>query len=267
MSQRLLLIDRGNSGLKWLFLAAQEAPRRGRDMAELPAIATGEDGVTPALIASVAGEQANGELVAELTGRGFAPWLACTPAALGALRNSYEQPERMGVDRWLAMLAARHRHSGRLCVVDAGSALTIDFVDSEGGHEGGFIIPGAALMRRALFQDTDRVRFDASVEAELVPGCSTAEAVNNGLLLAQAGAVRLALANAGAGGGTPRVFFCGGGAEELERAMDCAVARVPDLVFEGLVLQAAKQKVIDGSWMSCLTESGLTAPPGTPTNA
>ena len=267
MSQRLLLVDRGNSGLKWLFLAAQEAPRRGRDMAELPAIAATEEGVTPALIASVADEQANGDLVAELTARGFAPWLATSPAALGALRNSYEQPERMGVDRWLAMVAARHRHAGRLCVVDAGSALTIDFVDSEGRHEGGFIIPGAALMRRALFQDTDRVRFDASVDAELAPGCSTAEAVNNGLLLAQAGAVRLALATAEAGGDTPRVFFCGGGAASLERAMDCTVARVPDLVFEGLVLQATEQKVIDGSWTSCLTESGFIAPARTPPDA
>ena len=76
-----------------------------------------------------------------------------------------------------------------LCVIDAGSALTIDIVSAAGQHEGGYIIPGAALMERALLLDTDRVRFDEEVGYALAPGTSTAEAVRHGIALAQAGAV------------------------------------------------------------------------------
>lgn len=247
MSQQLLLIDRGNSGVKWLLLSTDEAPRRGAGVDHLPA-STSETSAIPAIIASVADEERNEALCAQLADRGYRPWLAKTPAALGGLSNSYREPERMGVDRWLAMLAARHRYPGRLCVVDAGSALTIDFVDAHGNHEGGFIIPGAALMQRALFSDTDRVRFDLDTDASLAPGQSTAEAVSNGLLLAQAGAIKLALGNARVGGDAPKLFLCGGGAQVLRTAITESAVLVEDLVFEGLLLQATLQNVVEDHW-------------------
>jgi type III pantothenate kinase len=143
----------------------------------------------------------------------------------------------MGVDRWLAMLGARRRTGERLCVVDAGSALTIDLVDASGQHEGGYIIPGPALMERALLLDTDRVRFDEDTGYALTPGVSTAEAVRHGIALAQAGAVALALEQAG--GDAPELFFCGGGARELMRLLERAGTFAPDLVFEGLEVMAA----------------------------
>jgi pantothenate kinase type III len=82
---------------------------------------------------------------------GIVPWFARSESRTGSLINSYEEPSRMGVDRWLAMLAGRERKKSRLCVIDSGSALTIDIVSADGRHEGGYIIPGAALMdcRRA----------------------------------------------------------------------------------------------------------------------
>lgn len=250
MSQ-LLLIDRGNSGVKWLLLSSDEAPRRGAGVDHLPASAS-HACPAPAIIASVADEERNEALCAQLADRDFTPWLAKTQAALGGLNNSYREPERMGVDRWLAMLAARHRYPGRLCVVDAGSALTIDFVDARGNHEGGFIIPGAALMQRALFSDTDRVRFDLEADASLAPGRSTAEAVSNGLLLAQTGAIRLALANARAAGGAPKLLLCGGGAKALQPGIAESAVLAENLVFEGLLLQATLQNVVDDHWLSHL---------------
>ena len=80
------------------------------------------------------------------------------------LCNSYEIPERMGVDRWLAMIAAFTQvkeNDINLCkgivVVDAGSALTIDIVDSTGKHLGGYIVPGLMMSQQALFSNTERV--------------------------------------------------------------------------------------------------------------
>ena len=173
-----------------------------------------------------------------LTGRwGIAPWFARTQARTGTLHNSYADPGRMGVDRWLAMLGARARQPGRLCVIDAGSALTIDLVSAAGQHEGGYIIPGPALMERALLLDTERVRFDEDVEFTLVPGISTAEAVRHGIALAQAGAIVLALEQAGS---EPlALLFCGGAGEALMHLVNRGGQWVPDLVFEGLEVMAA----------------------------
>ena len=143
----------------------------------------------------------------------------------------------MGVDRWLAMLGARKREQGRLCVVDAGSALTLDFVSATGQHEGGYIIPGAALMERALLLDTDRVRFDETADYALSPGVSTAEAVRHGIALAQAGAIGLALEQAGS---EPiALLYCGGAGETLRQLVNRGGQWLPDLVFEGLETMAA----------------------------
>jgi type III pantothenate kinase len=185
----------------------------------------------------VAGRAAETDLIALLARRWqVEPWFARSEAQTGGLVNSYSEPSRMGVDRWLAMLGAWRRAGERLCVVDAGSALTIDLVDVSGHHEGGYIIPGPHLMERALLLDTDRVRFDEDVPYRLSPGVSTAEAVRHGVALAQVGALALVLERAGV---APRLFFCGGGGERLMQLLDRGGELVPDLVFEGLEIMAA----------------------------
>ena len=144
--------------------------------------------------------------------------------------------ERMGVDRWLAILGANRRLPGRFAVVDAGSALTIDIVADSGHHEGGYIIPGLELMERALLLDTDRVRFEEEAGYELRPGRSTAEAVRHGIAVAQAGAVGLALKLAGVA--PKQRLFCGGGAPSLMNLLATTEHYAPDLIFEGLEIMA-----------------------------
>ena len=143
----------------------------------------------------------------------------------------------MGVDRWLAMLGAREREKGKFCVIDAGSALTIDIVNAAGQHEGGYIIPGAALMERALLLDTDRVRFVEEVGYNLAPGTSTAAAVRHGTVLAQSGAISLAIKRAGSE--PMALLYCGGAGGALMQLVDRGGQLLPDLVFEGLEVMAA----------------------------
>ena len=168
---------------------------------------------------------------------GIAPWFARSESRTGSLINSYEEPSRMGVDRWLAMLAGRARNKSRFCVIDGGSALTIDIVSANGRHEGGYIIPGAALMERALLLDTDQVRFDEEVGYGLSPGTSTAHAVRHGIALAQAGAIALALEQAA--DEPMAILFCGGAGQSLMELVDRGGEVVQDLVFEGLAIMAA----------------------------
>ena len=240
-----LQLDVGNSGAKWRLLLDGEVADRGKylaaDWASREALLNCASQLEQIWIASVAGPEAEAELLELLSGRWrLQPWLARTPARSGQLRNSYAQPALMGVDRWLAMLAAWERVRGAVCVVDAGSALTIDLVDDSGLHQGGYIIPGAFLMERALLLDTDRVRFAEQVAYDLAPGVSTAQAVRHGIALAQAGALALALERAPGGAALP-IVFCGGGGALLRELAGRGGELVPDLVFEGLELMAAEQ--------------------------
>jgi type III pantothenate kinase len=237
-----LQLDVGNSRAKWRLVNRDGIIVRG-DYGPDPdsskgALLSCTESLHHIWISSVAAPAQERELLALLEKQwGVTPWIARSQARTGSLCNSYVDPSRMGVDRWLAMLGAREREPGRLCVIDAGSALTIDIVSAAGQHEGGYIIPGPSLMERALLLDTDRVRFEEEVEYALSPGTSTAQAVRHGIALAQAGAVTLALEQAGSE--PMALLFCGGAGENLMQLVQGGGQWVPDLVFEGLEAMAA----------------------------
>ena len=237
-----LQLDVGNSSAKWRVLQSGVLQARGSYIPTDPdsraALLDAADSVDDIWISSVAGAGFESELTQTLQQQwGVMPWFARTPSATGQLTNSYNDPSSMGVDRWLAMLGARQRHTERICVVDAGSALTIDLVSAAGQHEGGYIIPGPALMERALLLDTDRVRFAEDVSYNLVPGTSTAEAVRHGIALAQVGSVSAVLDACQSE--PPTLLFCGGAGEVLQQLLDRGGEFFPDLVFEGLEVMAA----------------------------
>jgi type III pantothenate kinase len=240
-----LQLDFGNSSAKWRLLAGDQVRARGR---YLPGDVVSEQGLLACAeqldavwVSSVASPEREGELSALVERRwGVQPWYARTQARTGELVNSYTDPARMGVDRWLVMVAGWQRLRSRFVVVDVGSATTIDVVTDAGVHEGGYILPGPELMERALLLDTDRVRFEEQVAYNLAPGCSTAEAVRHGIALAQAGALHQALAQQPRG--VP-VLICGGAGEQLRALAGIDAEVVPDLVFEGLAVLAAEHGV------------------------
>lgn len=241
-----LQLDVGNSSAKWRLVQDGAIVERGEyrpdDHLSREPLQAASVTASDIWVASVADEAAESALNALLAERATVqPWYARTAARTGPLVNSYSEPGRMGVDRWLAMLGAWQRAPGPLCVVDAGSALTIDLVAAGGGHSGGYIIPGLALMERALLRDTDRVRFDEDEGYGLSPGRSTAAAVRHGIAVAQAGAVRLVLEQLGAE--RPALVFSGGAGEVLMGLVGVGGEYVPDLVFEGLAVMAAEHAV------------------------
>jgi type III pantothenate kinase len=236
-----LQLDVGNSSAKWRLVQAGQVLARGcyvaddaNSLRELQAVSPAPAQIWISSVASAAAEKALSEILQAQWQ--IEPWFARTALQTLDLVNSYEDPARMGVDRWLAMLGARQRCKKRLCVVDVGSALTIDIVAGGGSHEGGYIIPGPHLMERALLLDTDRVRFDEDIDYSLSPGISTAEAVRHGIAIAQAGAVRLALEQAA--DPLPQLFVCGGGGDWLSDALGGEGENAPDLVFDGLEVMA-----------------------------
>jgi type III pantothenate kinase len=106
--------------------------------------------------------------------------LVTTSYACGVV-NAYFEPERLGVDRWLAVIAAHHLMKKDVLVVDAGTAIKIDLVNKGGKHLGGYIVPGLSMMEQALLSKTARVRYcaDEVVKEQGLPN-STARAVTEG---------------------------------------------------------------------------------------
>ena len=140
LAARCLQLDVGNSGAKWRLLEHGGVTARGTyrrdDPTSRDALLNCTQQLQQVWVSSVAEAAAQAELTRLLFERwGVAPWYASSRARTGDLHNSYARPERMGVDRWLAMLAARQRARERACVVDAGSALTIDLISASGQHE------------------------------------------------------------------------------------------------------------------------------------
>ena len=103
---------------------------------------------------------------------------------VGLVSCGYTSLETLGVDRWLAVLAAFEKTGRAAVVVDAGSALTVDIVNSEGVHQGGYIVPGVRLLQESLWQGTDQVKVDQYGSGEQpIPGVTTEQAVSHGCIL------------------------------------------------------------------------------------
>jgi type III pantothenate kinase len=239
---RCLQMDIGNSSAKWRLVEGGEILTRGRyvagDKQSADKLVACSDYLDEVWISSVAAQEVDLALSELMRSRwGVRAWFARTAAEAEGLRNSYVDPSRMGVDRWLAMLAARRHQSGRICVVDAGSALTIDLVSGAGEHEGGYIIPGTELMEKSLLSETKRVRFSDAVGFDLAPGNDTASAVRHGIAVAQAGALQLVVRQQNLDPAT-QLLICGGGGPRLQNLIGGVGELIPDLVFEGLEIMA-----------------------------
>lgn len=243
----ILELDLGNTRGKWRMLDGEQCIARGAGIVadwiagELPAEWAG---ITRVRAASVLAAAVGAELAVAIERRLAVPVnFAHAAAEAAGVRNAYASPSSLGVDRWLGVVAAYREFRRPVMVVSAGTALTIDWVDAGGGHGGGYIIPGARLMAEALLRSTDRVRFDRTRANGLPmlistqPGRQTDDCVYNGIALALAGAVRLAVTQARAEVGDIVLVLAGGDADALSDLLKGEeVHSRPDLVLDGLRL-------------------------------
>lgn len=194
--------------------------------------------ITTACIASVAAPAAHAALVQALEARGARIAAARTVPELAGVRIAYAQPQRLGVDRFLAMIAAHAATGGGPALVcGVGTALTLDLLTADGRHLGGRIAPSPTLMREALHARAAHlppgggryVEFAADTDDALAAGCE-------GAALAL---VERSLASArGQLGEAPRLLLHGGGAGPLRPRLPMAHWH-PNLVLEGLARWAA----------------------------
>lgn len=240
----ILLVDAGNSRLKWASLDAEGnlSPSTARPYAAGTAMdalraVLQQQPVTRMVLVHVLGAgfgQAVQQLCAEY---GVALQVVHSQAAAYGIRNGYRVPASLGADRFVAMVAARQQVGTRACIVaDCGTAATLDALDAEGRHRGGLILPGLATMLHGLQARTQQpLPADFSSPSPLAD--HTAQAVGSGCLLGLAAALDgLAVAMArGLGGiGQVALLLTGGDATQLRPWMQQAWQVQPDLLLQGL---------------------------------
>ena len=243
----ILELDCGNSFIKWRLTRSAGAQVVaggvvGADQDLLDAVAAVEGlSLNHCRLVSVRTEDETSKLVAAIYER-FAVTAMCAQPAkeLAGVQNGYDEYQRLGLDRWLAVLGAFHLAHAACLVIDLGTAATSDFVTSSGEHLGGFICPGMPLMRGQLRTHTRRIRYDdQSAEKALgvmAPGKNTVEAVERGCALMLKGFVLTQIEQARLHlGGDFRVYLTGGDAELVRDVVEDAQI-VPDLVFIGLAM-------------------------------
>ncbi|MBY0526028.1 MAG: type III pantothenate kinase [Gemmataceae bacterium] len=158
------------------------------------------------------------------------------------LKVNVPQPQKVGIDRLLdAVAAVKDRSRGRVpaAIVDAGSAITVDWVDDQGVFRGGAILPGLGLMAKALHDYTALLPLIAVRELRDPPpvGQSTEQAIAAGVYHAAVGGVNRLLELLS----SPHVFLTGGDAPLLERALSPSPVIWPEMTLEGIRLTAEAQ--------------------------
>jgi type III pantothenate kinase len=234
-----LLIDLGNSRLKWALFdgtglgAVHALWHRERSLTDLLEPAWQHIAPARVIACSVAGRQRDEQLRDWVATRwSLAIDFFSSEDAYPGMRSGYADPAHLGNDRWLGCIAGFQRCRGNVGIIDAGSAITIDWVDANGQHQGGWILPGLQTMGHCLLQrtaipDTD-FRFDGLAAGKDTPSC-----IGQGALLACLGALNLAMAQ------TPPDtcwLLTGGDAATISRHLQPAHQVIDHLLLEGLAL-------------------------------
>jgi type III pantothenate kinase len=266
---KLLLLDIGNSRLKWAVV--RQPYRRGQPFAahgvmEIRTLRSSalvwsrlfKAAGTPDAIhaCNVAGRAVERQIRAAARRAGVgAPHFARSQAAAAGVRNGYRESWRLGVDRWLGLIGARHEHPGKdLCLVGLGTAMTIDLLDAAGRHFGGSLVPGPRLMIESLLEHTAGIRrraggwgaassFDQALGSRNRPAALFAHDTHAALLAgarhACAALIGHAMSEARARlGRRPRLILSGGAAVAITPLLHGRYWRQDDLVLRGLAVLA-----------------------------
>ena len=252
---RTWYVDLGNTRLKWAHADALKS-HDVRAFAHAGLLETGSidagdldaalADVRPddrAWIASVAQPASTALVGSALERRGAIVVRALTQAACAGVRIAYAEPSRLGVDRFLALLAAHARGPGAWLIASVGTALTIDLLDASGTHHGGLIAPSPTLTRAALSERAPHLPVEGGAIVDFAN--DTVDALASGAILSARALITRSLRAARRKlGATPALLIAGGGADELCNGWRIRAERAPDLVLEGLSVYASAARAV-----------------------
>jgi type III pantothenate kinase len=245
----IVVVDIGNSRIKWASFdgralgssrAALHAKWRAADYARLFAGAPER-----LLVSSVAAGDVERALRRAARRARIPLTFVSVPRRAAGVTVGYADPWRLGVDRFVAAVAA-HQLFPRLpvLIVGVGTAMTLDLLDARGHHQGGAIIPGPRLMIDSLLTKTHGIRRRAAGGARPdagIFGRSTRDGIERGARFAAAALIERAAAEAHVRlRRAPLVVLMGGDAPLVRPLIGVHAVGVPDLVLKGLAVLATQ---------------------------
>ncbi|MBI5890351.1 MAG: type III pantothenate kinase [Nitrosomonadales bacterium] len=232
----MLLLDVGNSRCKWALVQNGVWARQGvvgnTEWIALQHAFAGLPAPSRILASNVAGEAMTQRLRAVCAVWTCSPEFVAARAEQCGVRNGYQQPERLGSDRWAALIAAWKHVQGASLVVNCGTATTIDALSEQGEFLGGLIVPGVSLMQHSLATNAAQLVAEQGSLQDFPR--NTADAIHSGMLRATLGAIRHQFDLLQARCGAVRCLLGGGAAGVVQPHLDLPLERVDNLVLKGL---------------------------------
>lgn len=229
----VLAVDAGNTRIKWAWRRGAAGPwtEHGAAAADGPLdeLAAAAAAAAEVWLCDVGGPERAARLAAALETK--APRRIAAAAEAGGVRNGYARPERLGADRWCALLGLRALLPAGGTVALLGTAMTVDGLGADGRHLGGLILPGRRAMLAALAARTPLRLAEEIFDRPAAELDDTAAAVRAGVGAAAAGALREHLQARGLADAP--VVLAGGDAAWLAELLPAA-RLAPDIVFDGM---------------------------------
>ena len=237
----VLLVDVGNTLIKYALLSnVHEEPKASDSLENLFSFVDVQKNITHLYIASVRNQDMVDEISTMCAARNIAFVEKQTEKEAFGIKNSYANVQKMGVDRWLAMICAAEKTKKAFFVMDVGTAITVDFV-VDGQHLGGWIVPGFNVMRDALVASTKKVFANDEIPTSFGVGTDTEECVATGCHAAVYG-VYLSAIDYISSKQTEFDIILGGGDKKVFAFLESAVnIRSAHLVVQGLARYARKE--------------------------
>jgi len=192
----------------------------------------------------VAGQEAMSNIQSLFPQWSDLPWKQLTGDSqyLG-MRTLYQNPEKLGADRWAAAIGARALSNTNTLIINAGTATAIDLLGANGVHYGGWILPGLSLMQESLESNTAQLPLAERRDSQAGFGMNTNDAIIGGCDAAQIGAITLAIELAKQmNHPVEKIWLDGGNAKVLAQEIKKYE------VLNSLAIETTEGLVLRGTW-------------------
>lgn len=247
-----LLVDMGNSRMKWATISngvlSRVSVENYGDFSKTSGQAWQGMGLPEKVIVSCVSTNEHWAMLQQVVQRlwGIPVERIASPAKAHGVKNSYQDAAKLGSDRWAALVAARHLYPGLACVVDCGTAMTVDGLSANGVHLGGVIVPGIQMMQSSLALNTAAISFEPGQQQDTLPASllvtDTSTAIIQGSWLASAAVVeKIVTGLCEEENDKVTCIITGGNGPQLATRLSMNVVIDAELVLKGLAIIAGEE--------------------------